>query len=53
MKNDVCNNVQRKVHVSRAIVWRDDMIFRFNINNGRNGCTFIIRSSIARRPKTF
>jgi hypothetical protein len=31
MKRCVCNNVQIKAHVSRATIWRDDMIFRVNI----------------------
>jgi hypothetical protein len=53
MKRRVCNNVQRRAHVSRAIVWRDDEIFKVNIYNGRNGCAFIINSPIIKRPKTF
>jgi hypothetical protein len=52
-KKRVCNSVQRKVHVSRAIVWKDDRIFKVNIYNGRNGCTLIISCPIARRPKAF
>ncbi len=53
IKRHVCNNVQKKVHVSRATVWKDDKIFRVNIYNGRNGCAFIISSLIARRRKPF
>jgi hypothetical protein len=53
MKRCVCSNVQRRVHVSRATIWRDDKIFKVNIYNGRNGCVLIISSPIARRPKAF
>jgi hypothetical protein len=53
-KRCVCNNVQRKAHAFRPIVWNDDKIFKVNINNGTNGsCTLIISSPIAIRPKVF
>jgi hypothetical protein len=52
-KMHVCGSVQRRVHASRPIVWRDDKIFRVNINNGGNGCMFIISFPIAKRPKAF
>jgi hypothetical protein len=45
--------VQRRVHVSKAIIWRDDKIFKVNINNNENGCAFIISFLITRRPKAF
>jgi hypothetical protein len=51
MKRHVYNSAQRRVHASRAIVWRDDKIFEVDIYNDRNGCMFIINSLIARRPK--
>ncbi len=50
-KSHVWNSVQRNAHAFRAIVWRDDKIFRVNIYNLRNGCVLIISSLIARRPK--
>jgi hypothetical protein len=53
MKGCVCNNAKKRVHASRATVWKDDTIFRVNIYNGRNGCEFIISSPIIRRPKAF
>jgi hypothetical protein len=53
MKRHVCNSVQRRAHDFKAIVCKDDKIFKVNINNGRNGCTLIISSPIARRPKAF
>jgi len=59
-KRRVFNSVQRRVHTSRAIVCRDDKIFKVNIYNDRNGSMFIINSPIARRhspiarrPKAF
>ncbi len=51
-KMRVCNSVQRTVHASKAIVCRDDKIFKVNIYNDRNGSMFIISSPIARGPKT-
>jgi len=45
--------VLKEGHVSRPTIWKDDEIFRVNINNGMNGCTFIISSPIAKRPKAF
>jgi len=53
MKRHVCSNVQRRAHASRPTIWRDDVIFKVNINNGKNGCTLIINFLIARRPKAF
>ncbi len=52
-KKLICNSVQRKAHASKATIWKDDKIFKVNIYNGRNGCTLIISSPIARRPKAF
>ncbi len=52
-KRHVCSNAQRRMHVFRAIVWRDDRIFKVNIYNSRNGCAFIISSPIVRGPKAF
>jgi len=52
-KRCVCSSAQRRVHVSRPTLWRDDRIFRVNINNGRKGCVFIISPPIARRSKAF
>jgi hypothetical protein len=53
MKRCVCNNVQRRAHAYKPTIWRDDKIFKVNINNNTNGCTLIINSPIARRPKAF
>jgi hypothetical protein len=53
MKRHVWKSAQKRAHVSRPTIWRDDRIFKVNINNGTNGCTFIINSPIAKRPKTF
>jgi len=52
-KRRVCSNAQRRVHVSKPTIWRDDKIFKVNINNGRKGCVLIISLLIARRPKAF
>jgi hypothetical protein len=35
----VCNSVQRRAHVYKTTVWKDDKIFKVNIYNGKNGCT--------------
>jgi hypothetical protein len=42
-KRHVCRSVQRRVHVFKATIWSNDKIFKVNIYNNRNGCTFIIR----------
>jgi hypothetical protein len=52
-KRHVCSSAQRRAHASKATIWTDDKIFRVNIYNNRNGCTFIINFPIARRPKAF
>jgi hypothetical protein len=45
-KKHVCNNVQRRAHASRPTIWRDDKIFKVNIDNGTNGCTLLFISTI-------
>ncbi len=47
------NSAQRKAHAFRPTLWKDDMIFKVNINNSKKGCTFIISPLIAKRPKAF
>jgi hypothetical protein len=49
----ICSRGKNNKKASRPIVWRDDKIFRVNINNGTNGCAFIISFPIVKRPKTF
>ncbi len=49
-KRHVCNNAYRRAHAFRPTIWRDDKIFKVNINNKRNGCVLIISSPIVRRP---